>query len=269
MGLRIARALGEDPDYELFSIEEFADARARLEELGRAVQEPKDALPRADVAVLAVADNAIGEVAERVVPLLPSGALVVCLDPAAPLAGKLPERADIAYFVTHPTHPPLYELLAEEDVAIRRDYWGLQGARQSIVSALVSGPEAAFARGEQLARRIFHPVLRSHRVTLEQLALLEPAMAETVTMTCVYALREALDEVIARGVPEQAARDFMLGHLQILIAFAFGELDSSSVSQAAWQILAEAREVIFRPDWKRVFERDELLASVTRIAEAR
>ena len=49
----------------------------------------------------------------------------------------------------------------------------------------------------------------------EQLAILEPALSETVGATFALALREATDEAVRRGVPKQAAIDFIIGHLNI------------------------------------------------------
>ena len=70
--------------------------------------------------------------------------------------------------------------------------------------------------GEQIAKVIWAPVMRSHRVTLEQMALLEPGLSETVCATLLVVMREAMDEVIKRGVPAEAARDFLLGHINVL-----------------------------------------------------
>jgi len=38
--------------------------------------------------------------------------------------------------------------------------------------------------------------MRSHRVTLEQMALLEPGLSETVCATLLVVMREAMDEVV-------------------------------------------------------------------------
>ena len=37
-------------------------------------------------------------------------------------------------------------------------------------------------------------------------------------------MREAMDETVRRGVPEQCARDFLLGHMNILAAVIFKEI---------------------------------------------
>jgi hypothetical protein len=50
----------------------------------------------------------------------------------------------VSYFVTHPTHPPVFN--DETDPEARRDYFGAGKAKQSIVNALVQGPEEHLRR---------------------------------------------------------------------------------------------------------------------------
>jgi hypothetical protein len=139
---------------------------------------------QADVAILAVPDALIGKVAHEVVPAMKSGSMLICLDPAAPYGGKLPTRADVTYFVTHPAHPPVFN--DEKDEEARRDFFGSGKAKQSIVNALMQGPESDYAKGETISRKIFGPILRSHRVTVDQMAMLEPALSETVAADMHY-----------------------------------------------------------------------------------
>ena len=63
----------------------------------------------------------------------------------------------------------------------------------------MQGPDEAYQLGERIARTIYAPVMRSHRVTVEQMAILEPALSETTAATCVTMLREAMDEAVRRG----------------------------------------------------------------------
>jgi hypothetical protein len=264
MGIRITRALRACPEYHVDCVEPAAAGRQRLADLGAEPVAPGDATPRADAVILAVPDNQIGEVARTVVPALKPGAIVITLDPAAPFAGQLPPRADIAYFVTHPSHPPLFSLLDEPEPEARRDYWGGGKARQSLVNALLQGSEEQYQTGEAIARCMFGPIARSHRVTVEQMALLEPALSETLTLTCLTVIREGMDEVVRRGVSPEAAHDFLTGHLQVLSAILFGALDWQ-VSDGAKMAVEAARPALFRPDWQKVFELDHLRASVARI----
>jgi hypothetical protein len=186
--------------------------------------------------------------------------MMVMLDAAAPHAGEMPERDDISYFVTHPCHPPIFN--DETDQAAKADFFGGVAARQHIVCALMQGPEEHYALGEEVARAIYAPVMRAHRCTVEQLAILEPALSETVGATLALALREATDEAVRRGVPEQAAHDFMLGHLNIELAIAFG-IFPGQFSDGALHAIDQARPQIFREGWlDRVFEPEAVLQSV-------
>jgi len=262
MGTRISRALERFPQkYRLLFVEKGPVALERLATSGRTPVPLRQAQEEAEAVVLAVPDRAIRQVAAEVVPGLRSGALVILLDPAAPYAGHLPPREDVAYFVTHPAHPPVFN---DEVGEARRDFFGSGLAKQSIVSALVQGTEADYARGETIARDMFGPILRSHRVSLEQMALLEPALSETVAATCITIIREAMDEAIRRGVPPEAARDFLLGHVNIPLAIVFGEIDWD-FSEGAKRAIQEAKRELFQPDWKKVFEPEHLRRSVARI----
>jgi hypothetical protein len=265
MGTRICKALGNDPDYRLLCVESDEARQARIRESGLMAVTADAGAAQADAAILAVPDTRVGSVAAQVVPRLRPGALVICLVPAAPHAGRLPRRNDISYFVTHPAHPPIFS--DETDPEARRDYFGSGKARQAIVSALMQGPESDFARGEAIARKVFGPILRSHRVTVEQMAMLEPALSETVAATCITVIREAMDEAIRRGVPPEAARDFILGHINVELAIVFNEIEWH-FSAGALQAIEQAKASIFQPDWKKVFDTEHLRTSVERITAA-
>ena len=249
MGTRISAKMADDPDYRMLYIEAGEAGQARLRARGIEPTTQEQAAREADVVILAIPDTAIGAVAKRLVPTLKSGTLVICLDPAAPYSGDLPERADVSYFVTHPCHPPLVN--DEVDWEARRDFFG-GIAKQHIVCALMQGPEADYAVGEAIARRMFAPVMRAHRVTVEQMAILEPALSETVVLTCMTVIREAVDEAIRAGVPAEAAFDFVLGHMNVNVGILFGFLDAQ-VSDGAKLAVQRGKEKIFQPDWKKVF----------------
>jgi D-apionate oxidoisomerase len=97
------------------------------------------------------------------------------------------------------------------------------------------------------------------------MAILEPALSETVAATCVTALREALDEAVRRGVPRDAAFDFLFGHLNVELAIVFGLLPGGVFSDAAQKAIVNARARIFQSDWLKVFERDAIEASIREI----
>jgi len=262
MGMRLGRNLARSR-FDIRHVEISPVGQDRIREaFGVACVEPDAAIAGADVVILAVPDTAVGAVAAGLVPKLAAGTIVVILDAAAPHAGHLPVRADITYFVTHPCHPPIFNDETEE--AARADHFGGIAAKQHIVNALMQGPEAHYAVGEEVARAIWAPVMRSHRVTVEQMAILEPGLSETVCATLLDAMREAMEEAIARGVPREAARDFLLGHMNILAAVTFGEVQGV-FSDACNKAIVFGKETILRPDWKRLFEPGEIADSVRRI----
>ncbi len=250
MGVRIGAALQACPDDELLYVEAGEAGLARLRQQGIEPALPEQAACAADVLILAVPDRLIAAVSAQVVPLMRSGGMLICLDPAAPLAGVLPARPDVSYFIVHPCHSPI--LGDEPTPEARADFFG-GVARQNIVCALLQGCEDDYRRGEALARRMFAPVMRAHRLTVEQMALLEPAMSETAALTLLCAVREAMDEAIARGVPAAAAGDFMLGHLNAIVHILFGD-SGVEVSDGARLAVARARPLLLQPDWKQVFE---------------
>jgi hypothetical protein len=194
---------------------------------------------------------------------LAPGTLVILLDVAAAHAGLLPDNPSLHYFVTHPCHPPIFS--DEVEPLAQRDFFGGEHAKQHITCCLISGPEEAYAAGEQIARTIYKPVMKSHRCTAEQMAILEPVLSETVLGTCLTILREATDEAVRRGVPAEAARDFLLGHMRVELAIVFQEKEGAVFSDGALKAIERARSVIFKPDWKRVFEPEAIAESVEHI----
>jgi hypothetical protein len=265
IGTRIASALREDPDYRMLYIEAGETGLARLLERGLKPTAQEEAIHQADVVVLAIPDVLIGKIAADIVPKLNSGTLVICLDPAAPHSGELPEREDIAYFVVHPCHPPIVN--DETDPQARMDFWGGK-AKQNVVCALMQGTESDYMKGERFARKAFAPVMNAYRVTVEQMAMLEPALAETVVLTCQVVISEAIEEVVRRGVPAQIARDFILGHMNVNMGILFGFLDAE-VSAGAKLAVERAKKSIFQPDWKKVFEPENVMQEVRAITQSR
>lgn len=263
MGTRAYDALTQHPDnFEVMPVEATGDGERRLLDRGVRSVPIDEAIAVADVTIMAIPDNVIGKVASQIVPRMHDGSMLMCLDPAAPYAGTIPERESIALFVAHPSHPPVFN--DETTAAARRDYFGSGVARQSIVCALARGAESDYQLGQLIASTMWGPILRSHRVTLEQMAMLEPALSETVCATCLTVIREAMDEAISRGVPSEAARDFLLGHINVELAILFDEIkwDFSAGCKLA---IEQAKQDIFRPDWRKVFDEDHLRASVASI----
>ena len=262
MGYRLSSNL-KTSRFDVRHVEVGGGGRERLKKgLGIDCVSPEAALAGAEVVILAVPDTLIGKVAAGIDAQLKPGVIVIALDAAAPFAGHLPARPDLAYFVTHPCHPPIFN--DETAMAAKNDHFGGLAAKQHIVNALMQGPESAYATGEEIARIIWAPVMRSHRVTVEQMALLEPGLSETVCATLLVVMREAMDEVIARGVPREAARDFLLGHMNVLGAVIFDEVEGV-FSDACNKAIAFGKPALMQPDWKKVFEPQEIADSIRRI----
>jgi D-apionate oxidoisomerase len=249
-GSQVSQALIDSGAYEVLCVETGSGVQ-RLAERGVTATSLGDAAEQADVAIIAVPDDVIARVASSVVPVLRPGALAVVLDAAAPSAADLVAgRDDVSLAVAHPCHPSVFttELTADG----RKDYLGVE-IGQDAVCCLASGPEEHYAVAEQLARAMWAPIDEVHRVTLEQFVMLEPTMSETTVAMLLTAVKEAMDEAIARGVPERAARAFMYGHVGIELAITFGEFDAA-YSAAAYKAIDRGREMILREDWKQVFE---------------
>ena len=264
MGVRLATNLKEAP-YDVLHVEISEAGRARLEaETGLTCVETDTALEAADVVILAVPDRLIGTVLSGFVERLKPGTAVIMLDAAAPHAGTLPERADITYFVAHPCHPPLFN--DETDPAAQKDYFGGIAAKQHIICCLAQGPEAHYETCEAIARAFYRPVMRSHRCTVEQMAILEPALSESIGATFAKALADATEEASKRGVPYQAAEDFLLGHMTILLAVAFGIQPGGKLSDGCLLAIEEAEPMIFKDGWlDRIFAPEAVKASVQSI----
>ena len=98
----------------------------------------------ADVVILAVPDVVMGSVAADVVGRMKPGALLMTLDPAAPLDGQVPTRDDIGCTVTHPCHPSVFNW--EPTEAAFRDFYGGISAKQAVVAALIYGDESHYER---------------------------------------------------------------------------------------------------------------------------
>jgi D-apionate oxidoisomerase len=250
MGCRLTDNLLKT-NHRLLLVELSEAGNARIAQRGLTATTQGEALAQAEVVILAVPDRVLGKVAHEIVPLLKPSTIVITLDPAAAHAGELPARPDITYFVTHPCHPNVFDHFATE--AERNDFFGGIDARQAIVCALMQGPEEHYVIGECLASQFYGPISRSHRMTVEQMAILEPAMAETCGIALVSALREALEETVRRGVPRAAAEDFMYGHIRVELGIAFGRVPFP-FSDGAKLIAEYGRQQIFQKDWLKLFE---------------
>ena len=262
MGVRLSKNLLKS-SYRVSHVEPGAAGRARLkDELGVECVDVDAALDNVDVVILAIPDTLIGKIAHEIAPKLKPGTMVMTLDAAAPFAGHLPDRKDLTYFVAHPCHPTIFNDETTEEA--RNDHFGGGAAKQSITSALMQGPAEAFDLGEDIAKVIYAPILRSYRLTVDQMAILEPGLSETVCATLLDVMREAMDETVRRGVPEQCARDFLLGHMNILAAVIFKEIPGA-FSDACNKAITFGKPRLMRDDWLKVFDREEIAESIRRI----
>ncbi|MCX8171897.1 MAG: semialdehyde dehydrogenase, partial [Candidatus Bathyarchaeota archaeon] len=124
------------------------------------------------------------------------------------------------------------------------------------VIALLQGREEKLKVAEAVCREIFAPVVNCYRLSVDQIAILEPIASEIVIGAASHLMREALNETIRLGVPEDAARSFLLGHIRILLAVLFGE-SSHRISKAAENAIKYGCNRILKPDWKEVFNIEE------------
>jgi hypothetical protein len=267
MGARLSTNLR----WSRFSIDHVEVSEMGRERLRNAIGvdcvEMDTALAQADVVLMAVPDRLIGKIAHDIIGKVRANTALIVLDAAAPYAGEMPVRPDVTYFVTHPCHPPIFN--DETDPVAKNDYFGGIHAKQHIVCALMQGPEEHYALCEEIAREIYKPVMRAHRCTVEDIAILEPALSETVGITLCLAMREAVDDVVRRGVPRQAAMDFMLGHINIGLSIAFEAFPEGKFSDGALYAIAQAKPQIFREGWlDRVFSKEAVLKSVKEICNA-
>lgn len=251
MGFRVTRKLAE-AGYDLRAVEIGDAGRARLKEAGIEAVGMAEGVQGADVVVLALPDNVIGQVVRELAPNLKAGTMLVILDAAAPYAEDLPkDRPDLTYFIGHPCHPPLFNDETEWDA--RRDYHG-GIARQSIVCALMQGPEEHYALGEEICRAMWSPIINAYRVSTEQLAILEPGLSEMIAMPFVDTMVEAVEECATKyGIQREAALDFLIGHLNVEIAMWFG-FSPKVPSDAALRLMRFAKNKVVKEDWRTALE---------------
>lgn len=257
MGCRITDNLKKGPN-QVHYVEISAKGIHNLEQRGLQPASEAEAVPESDIIILAVPDIAIGKAAESIVPAMKPGAMLMVLDPAAAYLGKLPNREDITYFVAHPCHPPVFN--DEVTPEAKRDFFGGVAAKQAIVCALMQGPDEDYMKGEQVARAMYAPVMRAHRITVEQMAMLEPTMAETISSMMVTLLGEAMEEAVKRGVPYEAAKDFMLGHINVQLGIVFEK--ANPFSDACLIAIDYGRKAMIKEGWKDLFNPNKVYEQI-------
>ena len=259
MGGRLVNNLKNNSGYRMLYCETAPAGVASLRERGLTVTDGPVAVSQADIVILAVPDRVIRVVSATLIAHIRPNATIVLLDPAAAMADEVAIRPDVNYVVCHPCHPPLFG--EQPTPEARKDFFGGVSAWQDIVIALMRGSEEAFAAAERVCKAAFAPVRTAHRITVEQMAILEPAMAEVVACSAAMLMHEAMEQAIQAGVPRPAAEAFMLGHAQIPLAIVFGAIQSP-FSDAAKIAIRWGTQRIINPDWRRVFEPDQVRAAV-------
>jgi hypothetical protein len=251
MGLRILNNLVKTT-YNLLLCETGERGIKSIEEKGLSVTTMQKVVPQSDYIIMAVPDAVLGNISQEVVPLMKTGATFILLDPAAAYAEEIALRDDCTFVVTHPCHPGFFT--EQETPEAKADIFGGVAAKQDIVIALLQGKEEHFQLAERICRQMFAPVVKAHRITVEQMAILEPAMAEVVGASCATLLKEALDEAVRCGVPEEAASAFMFGHLKIMLHIVFNS--TNPFSDACYRAIDYGTEKVFRENWRDVFKKE-------------
>jgi hypothetical protein len=96
-----------------------------------------------------------------------------------------------------------------------------------------------------------------HWVTVTQLAILEPTRVETVACMIGTLLKEARHETVhTAGVPEEAAKAMLFGHVQIALTNALR--GSNPFSEACEIAIQYGKDTIIKDDWKKIFDDSEL-----------
>ena len=271
MGCRITDNMMYRPEYHMLYVEVAEQGIKNLRERGLSVTPEAQALAEAEVVVLALPDRLIGRITQELVPKLRPGTMIIGLDPAAAYAEVMPVRDDLTYFVAHPCHPPLFN----DDVAPekRSDWFGGVNASQHVVCALYHGPAEDYDKGAQIATDMYGnercPVIKTHRITVEQMAILEPALVETFAAAMIQSIKDLRDVAVhERGVPAEACDAFLLGHIRTELAIVFG-FAGFPFSDGALLAIQKAQENLFVPDWKeRVMSRESLQHSVAEITDS-
>ncbi|MTH46871.1 phosphogluconate dehydrogenase C-terminal domain-containing protein [Intestinirhabdus alba] len=259
MGMRISANLQKSA-YQVFYCENSPTAQQQVAEKGRELSDARSVIPLSDAVILAVPDIVLGKVSETVVPQMKAGAVLLTLDPAAAWANLIARRDDIEYAVAHPCHPSVFlQRYTKEE---HEDAFGGIAAAQHVVASCEN--EAYKAALSGLIGCMYGPVEQVHWVTIKQLAFLEPTLVETVACMLGVFMKEALDETVKRsGVPEEAAKAMLYGHIQIALAVAFRA--TNPFSDACTIAMEYGREKIIKPDWKVIFEEQELDKIIARM----
>ncbi len=254
MGMRVSNNL-DLTEATVHYCEASEAGQQRITDLGRTVSTVDEAVPGADVVILAVPDVVLGKVSEQLVPMMKAGSVLLTLDPAAAYAGLLATRDDVHQACAHPCHPSVF--LERTTVEQYADTFGGIAADQDVVAAFEGDDEAAKQRTEQVVRAIYAPVIDVHWVTVKQLAQLEPTLVETTACMIGQFLKDSMDHAINEvGIPEDAVKAIFFGHIGIALTNALR--GSNPFSEACHLAMDYGREAIINDDWKRIWDDEDL-----------
>ncbi len=253
MGKRISANLTRH-GYRFISCARTEAGNAVLRDAGFNSMASEEAAKIADLVIFALPDAALPALTRQLVPLLKPGAIAMTLDPAAARAGQLTLRDDCSFVVVHPCHPVIFGSF--ETPEERADQFGGIAAEQDIVIALLQGREEDFETARAVAIDLFSPVKAAHRITVEQMAILEPAAAEVVAAMCATLVKAAIDESVQRGVPRAAAESFIRGHINLALSVAL--ISQIPFSEACKIAVDYGYSHVLREDWRKVFEPESI-----------
>ncbi len=250
MGRRVTANIKDEQDYEISYVEISEAGRKRLKDtLGVEATGGNEPVKSADAVIFAVPDIIIQKVSKEIIPLMKSGATVIGLDPAAHYGKVMVMREDLKYFVVHPCHPPLFAFEENLSLAAQKDWFGGVGAASmDIACAIHQGSDADYEENEAFARKMFKPIAKAFRLTIDQMIMLEPALVESITAPLVKGMRMAVDACVEQGVPRDAVMAFVMGHLKVQFGVLF-DFAGFPFSDGANLALKNAMDVIFKPDW--------------------
>jgi hypothetical protein len=79
-------------------------------------------------------------------------------------------------------------------------------------------------------------------------------------------ITEAIEEAVKQGVPAEAARQFVLGHMNVNIGILFQYIDAQ-LSDGAKMAVSRARTRLFHSDWKDIFKVENIMTEVKAITQ--
>ena len=257
MGTRTTNNLAKHGDrIELWFCETSEAGIASIRSRGFDITPPEEAVPKADVTVLAVPDTLIKVISQKIVKLMMPGSAMIILDPAAAVAKELALRDDCTFSVTHPCHPSYFH--DQDTPAARADKFGGLGGKQDIVMSKIQGTDEMFELTRTVSEIMFEPVVKSYVMDARQIAFLEPTLVELLGATCLYAMAETVNEAERKGIDRDAAISFLTGHIYNLSANFLGLMKGVKVSDACQVAIGLGNKLVLRDDWKKIWDEEVL-----------